>query len=807
MTKHPCIAFAILALTLCGPLAGISRAGTEYGKTVFLGDVSVGSWSTPTIAGIYTTSGGTYTNAGSYTNYYRLGATNRAGRIPVSAATNLVFRGKTNTTNAVVLHWPRYDGITRYVIERSLDLGGTWTNYLTQGPSVTNWTDTGTNTWTAGAWTNGIPAIGTPSVPWGTTSDVSSLVSSVLSVSGRVDVVETGKQDYAANLDGWSAVGTNDYRSEITNAAAGDAAAKYLPLAGGTMSGILDMGDNAVTNVPRVTFDDGSFISAGSGDPFWWGIGDMVGQVMWWTGNDGVGSGMDADLLDGQEATYWTNAAVRVATNAADVAAIAGLAPYTNHQGRADNPHTTTLQQAVNAGGGPVTNAPYLVQTNATDVTLGGFRLQEDGTENYITLKPGPYVGTIRDNSSNSVIMWNSGNRHLCNTGSALVAWFNDVFRVGPVGGNGTNLPVYATLTNHAGQIATLNTPAGIAAAGGNTNNAGTLTGSAPLGVLTGALAGAGLTFGASGTVSFTQTSTNEVALTITTPATMTANQKAIVLNRGSTQLFSVDVDGDINMPASAFLWCGAEAGPYVRLQAAGAVDIYTFAPTFNMDDLSGTDSYKLTLDASKFSIVNKTDGNRTDFAIDGNGRASIGHDTPSAKLHIGGTTPLLMMNPYNGTNMAASIDGSAGIFAAQDSADTNNVELWSIDDQGNVTLQTSHDGLTAVHRSHNLYTGKGRVVDLDAVGLLMNGLMAGKDLKAIRDDLTAAGKTEPYRTYAVTPVDWDAEQAGLKAKADADIAAWQSDTNAPDVKGERPAPYSVQPKPQWLKAAEVSVK
>jgi len=147
-------------------LAGAGLAGRIYGPTVFMGDVSAGSWGAITGISATTTSGGTYTN-GATTNYYRVGATNLLGRTPVSSNVVVSFTGTTNGTNAVQLSWPRYEGAASYIIERSLDAGATWTNWIVVGISSTTWTDTGTNTWTGtSAWTSAYSEIPAPSVPW-----------------------------------------------------------------------------------------------------------------------------------------------------------------------------------------------------------------------------------------------------------------------------------------------------------------------------------------------------------------------------------------------------------------------------------------------------------------------------------------------------------------------------------------------------------------------------------------------------------------------------------------------------------------
>jgi hypothetical protein len=138
-----------------------------------------------------------------------------------------------------------------------------------------------------------------------------------------------------------------------------------------------------------------------------------------------------------------------------------------------------TLQQAVDAGSGPVTNAPYLVQTNATDVTFAGWTAQSVLAGG--RLQPATGEGQIMDSMGRSVFLFwpgqvslGTGYREACNPDGFVVAAWNDLFTVGPnvSDGLGTNIVVYTTLTNHEAQIATKvdATPAGIATAGGMTN-------------------------------------------------------------------------------------------------------------------------------------------------------------------------------------------------------------------------------------------------------------------------------------------------------------------------------------------------
>lgn len=157
----------LLSMTAIGSMAAAAIAGGIYGKTVFYDDVSVGSWNAISNVAWSTGSGGTYTNPIAYTNYYRLCGTNLKGRIPLSTNVVAIFEGGTNGTNSVRLAWPRYNGVAAYVLDRSYNAGATWTNWLILGPAYTNWTDTGTNTWTAGTWTNGIALIPAPTTAWG----------------------------------------------------------------------------------------------------------------------------------------------------------------------------------------------------------------------------------------------------------------------------------------------------------------------------------------------------------------------------------------------------------------------------------------------------------------------------------------------------------------------------------------------------------------------------------------------------------------------------------------------------------------
>jgi hypothetical protein len=128
------------------------------------------------------------------------------------------------------------------------------------------------------------------------------------------------------------------------------------------------------------------------------------------------------------------------------------LAAAVAHTNRSDNPHVVTLQQSVNAGSGPVTNAPYLVQTNATDVTFAGWRIYLDTDDGYSVLRAAGVGGCVVSADDVVRLLWNENGTQFNNTNNQTAVCISDTFRVGP--DSGTNLAVYAELTNHTAQIA-----------------------------------------------------------------------------------------------------------------------------------------------------------------------------------------------------------------------------------------------------------------------------------------------------------------------------------------------------------------
>lgn len=133
--------------------------------------------------------------------------------------------------------------------------------------------------------------------------------------------------------------------------------------------------------------------------------------------------------------------------------------------------NTPTLQQVVNASTvAPVTNAPYLVQTNATDVTFAGWRFLNAGGSFMQNAGPSEY-SYILDKNGRNVLGSSSTERYLMNAVGDYIARWDTEFEVGPATNNGLGVKVYTTLTNHTAQIAArvaTNDPAYLAAVTGS---------------------------------------------------------------------------------------------------------------------------------------------------------------------------------------------------------------------------------------------------------------------------------------------------------------------------------------------------
>jgi len=148
----------------------------------------------------------------------------------------------------------------------------------------------------------------------------------------------------------------------------------------------------------------------------------------------------------------------------------------------------------------------------------------------------------------------------------------------------------------------------------------------------------------------------------------------------------------------------------------------------------------------------------------------------------------------YTNTAAPAGVVGHAGLYALDDGAGVS--ELYTYDSDGNDTLQTTHDGDTAIHYSHNKLSGRWRRIDLDAQG-------EGKP----PSEYYTSGWRRPVHTWA----DWQERARQEREKERAAWAQrkrehddWLPDPKQPDMKrppdpGAEPGSYVPQPEPDWL--------
>jgi len=299
--------------------------------------------------------------------------------------------------------------------------------------------------------------------------------------------------------------------------------------------------------------------------------------------------------------------------------------------------------------------------------------------------------------------------------------------------------------------------------------------GSTYTGGVTVATSGGGLGVGAAATgakmhVTVGATETNLPALLIDSPATWPADATVLQYKRGTTSLFKLDEDGDVeiagNFLAVNFTASANLAGMNVILSAAD--------PDVRWgDNTTSDDDWRMEANADELAVIQ-----------------FVGDATLTERARFGASGGLFL-SAYS-TNMIAAKDGKAGIFAAQDGGDTNNVELFALDDQANYNpLTPTIQGVkVAKVFSLNRHLPTARYVSRANEEKFMRDVC--KKLNLNPDD---------YITDTANPfyTPWETDEAATKTKTDAAIAAWQSDTNAVEVKGEKPAPYMVKPKPTWL--------
>jgi hypothetical protein len=172
-------------------------------------------------------------------------------------------------------------------------------------------------------------------------------------------------------------------------------------------------------------------------------------------------------------------------------------------------------------------------------------------------------------------------------------------------------------------------------------------------------------------------------------------------------------------------------------------------------------------------------------------GNVGIGTNTPAAKLDVNGAICI----DYTANAMPVAVASKVFLFVTNS---PTAAELQVEDGSGNVTTLSPHEGTKHMADSFNIWTGKGRKIDLDELA------------KGVQRLLTIAAKTDAsatnginvsriYRETTQTPMDWNAVEAKREADQDAVIAAWMANTNAVSVKGEKPGKYKPAKKPQWL--------
>jgi len=227
------------------------------------------------------------------------------------------------------------------------------------------------------------------------------------------------------------------------------------------------------------------------------------------------------------------------------------------------------------------------------------------------------------------------------------------------------------------------------------------------------------------------------------------------------------------------------------RITASG----YFNAPTHYGNTFMHSGEYNSISLSSQNRIILSSPHGTERMCIASNGCVGIGTNTATAaagiKLDVNGAICI----DYTTNDAPAAVTNKIFLFV------TNSIsaaELQVKDGLGNITTLSPHEGTKHLVTSYNEWTGEGRKIDIDELA------------KGVQRLLTLAAKTDPkvtegidvsriYQTTEQAPRDWDANQAEVEARQDAVIAAWQSDTNAVDVKGPKPAKYYKAPKPAWL--------
>jgi hypothetical protein len=164
------------------------------------------------------------------------------------------------------------------------------------------------------------------------------------------------------------------------------------------------------------------------------GVDDVKynGNVMWHAGNDGSGSGLDADLLDGADGAFFRNASNLNAGTVPD-ARISGAYSGITTLSTTGLHTVTTAGEALRVAGPSAADDPYItfyaggvrtayIQHTDGTGTGAGFRMLNDVTDDYLYLSNVGDVDALKfyDSSTNAHRnVWHTGNLTLADLGGA----------------------------------------------------------------------------------------------------------------------------------------------------------------------------------------------------------------------------------------------------------------------------------------------------------------------------------------------------------------------------------------------------
>lgn len=167
----------------------------------------------------------------------------------------------------------------------------------------------------------------------------------------------------------------------------------FLKLAGGTMTGQLQLRNTSLyldhENIRSWTisaYNTGGSLSINSGD----GAGGLYfnGKTIWHSGNDGNGSGLDADMLDGNQGSYYTS-------------------------------YTDTVVNGVQIGGRNLLSNSFVAGNNTTVIQDGVSIIAGANSDTYFFLKPASDLTSYRGRQL-TLSFWVSGL-----TSTRSFAWMN----------------------------------------------------------------------------------------------------------------------------------------------------------------------------------------------------------------------------------------------------------------------------------------------------------------------------------------------------------------------------------------------